>query len=68
MKALSAMLWLGAAAVIFELALYCFNTLDLQGAGIALAVLVFPACLVMSISDVPVVQKRVDKWFGADDE
>lgn len=68
MKALSAMLWLGAAAVCFELGLLFFNSFDLEGMGIALTVIAFPVCLIMSIMDIPAVQKRVDKLFGGDEE
>lgn len=68
MNGISTALWLGAAAVVFELGLYCFGTLGLDAAGIALTVLVFPVCLMMALSNISAVQKRVDKWFGADDE
>lgn len=67
MNGISAALWMAAAACVFALGMYAFNTLDQNIIGIALTVLVFPVCLLLSVSHIPMVQKRVDKWFGGDE-
>ena len=41
--------WMAAAGAIMWLALYCFNTLNQDGLGIVLAVLLFPLCLVFVV-------------------
>jgi len=42
--------WMAASGAIMWAGLYCFNTLDLDGLGIVLCVLMFPLSLTMLLT------------------